>query len=75
MTHHSYPPITKYLGVTLQSNLRWDRHLEEKTASANRTLGLIKCNIKTSSMHTRELAYKALVRPKLEYASMDLYSP
>ena len=31
----------KYLGVTLQSNLRCDRHVQAITAKANRTLGLL----------------------------------
>jgi len=58
----------KYLGVTLQSDLKWDRYIKEKIANANSTLGLLQRNIKVSSVHTKELAYKALVRPKSEYA-------
>jgi len=58
----------KYLRVTLQSNLKWDKHIYEKTASANCTLRFLKRNIKTSA-RIRDLAYKALVRPKLECAS------
>ena len=61
----------KYLGITIQSNLKWDKHIEEKIASVSCTLGLLQRNIKTYSIHIRDLAYKALVRPnyKLEYAS------
>ena len=58
----------KYLGITLQSYLKWDRHIQEKIANANSILGLLQRNIKVSSIHIKELAYKALVRPKLEYA-------
>ena len=32
-------------------------------------LALIQMNLKISSMKTKELAYKALVKPQLEYAS------
>ena len=64
----------KYLGITLQSNLRWDKHINEKIANASRTLGLVRRNIKTPSTNIRDLAYKALVRPKLEYASI-VWSP
>ena len=39
-----------------------------------RTLGLVRRNIKTPSTNIRDLAYKALVRPKLEYASI-VWSP
>ena len=31
----------KYPGITLQSNLRYDRHVQDITAKANRTLGLL----------------------------------
>ena len=36
-------------------------------AIANSTLGLLQRNIKASA-HIKEIAYKALLRPKLEYA-------
>jgi len=32
----------KYLGVTHQSNLKWEKQIYEKTASENRMLGLLK---------------------------------
>ena len=65
---------TKYLGVTIQSNLQWDQHIHEKTAKANRTLGLLKRNVRTPNKNTRENAYKTLVRPHLEYAAA-VWSP
>ena len=55
----------KYLGITLQSNLRYDRHIQEITAKANHTLGLLRRNVRTSSPQLKERAYKALVRPQL----------
>ena len=58
----------KYLGITLQSNLRYDRHIQDITAKANRTLGLLRRNVRTSSPRLKERAYKALVQPQLEYA-------
>ena len=59
----------KYLGITLQSNLRYDRHIQDITTKANRTLGLLRRNIRTPTPQLKERAYKALVRPQLEYAS------
>ena len=64
----------KYLGVILQSNLTYDRHIQDITAKANRTPGLLWRNVKTSSLQLKEHAYKALVLPKLEYTS-TVWSP
>ncbi len=65
---------SKYLGVTIQSNLQWDKHIQEKCAKAHRTLGLVQRNIRTSNRTVREQAYKSLVRPQVEYAS-TVWSP
>ena len=54
--------------------MRWDQHVNEKIANANRALGLLRRNIKISSTYIRDLTYKALVRPKLEYAA-TVWSP
>ena len=51
----------KYLGITLQSNLRYDRHVQYITAKANRTLGLLRRNVRISSPQLKEREYKALV--------------
>ena len=64
----------KYLAITLQSNLRYDRHIQDITAKANRTLGLLRRNVRASSLQLKERAYKALVWPQLGYAS-TIWSP
>ena len=64
----------KYLGVILQSNLKWNRHIEEIIAGTNSILGLLRRNIKVASTYVKDLAYRALIRPKLEYASV-VWSP
>ena len=59
----------KYLGVTISQDLNWNKHINNITGKANRTLGFIKRNVKTQNEFVKELAYKTLVRPQVEYAS------
>ena len=59
----------KYLGVTIQSDLRWDTHVTNITNKANSTLAVLKRNVRVSSKTIKASAYKALVRPHLEYCS------
>ena len=60
---------TKYLGVTIQSNLGWKKHIENMCNKANKLLGMLRRNLKAAPTHTKEIAYKSLVRPVLEYSS------
>ncbi|KAK7094476.1 hypothetical protein V1264_006033 [Littorina saxatilis] len=59
----------KYLGVTLTKDLKWNTHIANITTKANRALGFARRNIKLSNKKVKAAAYKALVRPILEYAS------
>ena len=63
-----------YLGVAISSNLSWNSHVSRTAAKGNRALGFIRRNIRTSCTRVKEKAYKALVRPTLEYAS-SVWSP
>ena len=58
----------KYLGVTIQSDLKWHSHVNNIYNKANNTLSFLKRNINISSTKVKEQAYKSLVRPSLEYA-------
>ena len=58
-----------YLGVTIQQNLEWDKHIHTITNKANRTLGFLRRNLKIHNKKVKEQAYKTLVRPHLEYAA------
>ena len=60
---------TQYLGVILQSNLKWDKHINNITSKANQTHNFLRRNFKVNSQKIKDHAYKALVRPKLEYSS------
>ena len=58
----------KYLGVTIASDLRCNKHIDIITSKANRTLGFLKRNLKINSTALKSTAYKTLIRPSLEYA-------
>ncbi|KAK3102525.1 hypothetical protein FSP39_011953 [Pinctada imbricata] len=74
--HHNYTlhkhiltteTSTKYLGITIQDNLKWNKHIDNITTNATRQLNFIKRNLKVASPKIKERAYQSLVRPKLEY--------
>ena len=68
---------TKHLGVTLQSNLKWDKYFNNITSKANRTLGFLHINLGVNSKKIKDHAYKALVRLKLNtpHVSGTLHNP
>lgn len=59
----------KYLGVTITSDLKWNKHIDSITSKANKSLGFLKRNLKISSPKLKAQAYQTLVRPIVEYAS------
>ena len=63
-----------YLGVDVAKNLTWHKQTSKVVAKGNRSLGFIKRNIRTTSRKIKELSYKTLVRPTLEYAA-SVWSP
>ena len=58
-----------YLGVTLNGTLTWRVHIAAITSKANCTLGILRRNLSPCTAAVKDRAYKALVRPQLEYAS------
>jgi hypothetical protein len=50
---------SKYLGVTIQSDLKWDNHINSITTKANKTLGFLRRNINTSSTTVIEISSSA----------------
>ena len=71
MEHTSLESVhhTKYLGVTISVDLRWNRHTADITGRANKLLGLLRRNLSTCDRRVKEAAYLGLVRSLLEYAS------
>ena len=58
-----------YLGVDITHNLKWNTHMDRITNSANKTLGFVQWNLGSCTKDTKVTAYKALIRPTLEYCS------
>ena len=56
-----------YLGVMLSKDLKWNSHMNNIVAKANRSLGFVKRNIYPCSETTKRSAYATIVRPTLEY--------
>ncbi|MCP3849730.1 MAG: hypothetical protein GY694_05770, partial [Gammaproteobacteria bacterium] len=57
----------KDLGVTFDTKLKFDQHINTVINKANKVLGLIKRNFKCMNKFTLITLYKSLVRPILEY--------
>ena len=52
----------------------WGQHISEISSKATKTLGFLRRNLAFAPRSTKEVAYKTLVRPKLEYAA-PIWSP
>ena len=63
----------RYLGVDISSDLSWKSHISRITNSANKSLGFIRRNLIAGNTELKEKAYKAIVRPQLEYAVWDTH--
>ena len=61
--------VTNYLEIYLSHDLRWNVHVKEITTKANKTLDFLCRNRRTCPTKPKERAYKALVRPIVEYST------
>ena len=48
----------KYLGVTINRDLRWNHHVEIIAYKANRSLGFLRRNLRINSSNLKSLAHK-----------------
>lgn len=64
----------KYLGVSISHNLSWHNHVENVCAVAHRKLCFLRGKLGRATKDVKLLAYKSLIRPSLEYASV-VWSP
>ena len=65
----------KHLGLILESNLSFSKHLSEKIKKAKQNLGIIKHLSKFLPLKTLDQMYKALVRPHLDYCDVIYHIP
>ena len=52
----------------------WVQHVSKISSKATKTLGFLRKNLTFAPRSTKEVAYKTLVQPKLEYAA-PIWSP
>ena len=66
----------KDLGITISDNMDWGQHISEISSKATKTFGFLCSNLAFAPKSTKEVAYKTLVLPELEYAApiWSLYS-
>ena len=69
-----YVQSAKYLGITITDNMYWGQHVSEISSKATKTLGFLRRNLAFAPRSSKEVAYKTLVQPKLEYAA-PIWSP
>lgn len=65
----------QYLGIHIQSNLKWNLQSQYAASKASRVLGFVRRNFHHAPLVTKEKLYHTLVRPHLEYgiAAWDPY--
>ena len=59
----------KCLGIIITNDLKWNTHVSNICTKANRTIGFLRRNLAACPQDVKKSAYKALVRPVLEYGS------
>ena len=72
--HNRNIQSVKYLGITISENMDWGQHISFFFSKATKTLGFLHRNLAFAPKSTKEVAYKTLVRPKLE-SSAPVWSP
>jgi hypothetical protein len=59
-----------YLGINISEDLKWSNQINKTATKANSTLAFLKRNLRHCPEQCKKLAYLALVRSILEYASV-----
>jgi hypothetical protein len=67
--HLSTVSSYKYLGLHLQNDLNWNKHINEIVSKANKVLYTTKLALNKSTTQVKTAAYKTMIRPLVEYSS------
>ena len=65
----------KHLGLILESDLSFKKHIREKIIKAKKHIGIIKHLSRFLPLKTLDQMYKALVRPHLDYCDVIYHIP
>ena len=65
----SLKSVVRYLGIFINSQLKWGDHMKHLVAKASRSLNYLRHTLFSCSASVKATAYRAVVRPILEYAS------
>ena len=65
----------KHLGLVLDSNLSFEKHLNDKLIKANKNVGILKYLSNFLPLKTLDQMYKALVRSHLDYCDIIYHIP
>lgn len=71
MSEHTLKEVEdkKYLGITINDKLKWNKQVQAVCTKANNTLSLLRRNMRTCPRAVKQRCYTSLVRPILEYSS------
>ena len=61
--------VYTYLGVEIDSNLKWSSHIQTISNKSTKVLNFIKHNLYNCPADTKRTAYLTLVRPIMVYAA------
>ena len=61
---------TKYLGIHLDENLKWNEHVDKPCSKVNRSISGLKQARDYVPLHVLNTIYKSLIQPVLDYCGV-----
>ncbi len=66
--------VAKYLGMLIDSNLKWDDHINKLVPNISAKIGILRSLRKIVLIHTFKQLYTTIVQPHFDYGDMVYYS-